>query len=50
MKVSSTFSIEIDDLLLFNEVIKQKNLKRSTVLTDLIKEWLMENGNGQVEE
>lgn len=45
MKVSSTFSIEIETLLKFNELLKEQNLKKSTVINQLIQEWL-ENTNG----
>ena len=45
MKVSSTFSIDIETLLKFNELLKEQNLKKSTVINQLIQEWL-ENSNG----
>lgn len=48
MKVSTTFSISIEDLFEFEKIIKQQNLNKSAVLNALLKEWLNENGNGQV--
>lgn len=50
MKVSTTFSISIDDLFEFERIIKQQNLNKSAVLNDLLREWLNENKNGKVVE
>lgn len=46
MKVSSTFSIDIDLLLMFNQALQNSNLKRSKIINQLIQEWLEENKNG----
>lgn len=46
MKVSSTFSIDIDLLLMFNQALQNNNLKRSKVINQLIQEWIEENKNG----
>ena len=50
MKVSSTYSIDIEVLLEFNKTLQENNLKKSAVLNKLIKLWLDENKNGVLEE
>lgn len=46
MKVSSTFSIDIEALVEFNEILSKKGMKKSTVINFLIQEWLTEHRNG----
>ena len=48
MKVSNTFSIDLEALVEFNDLLKVKGLKKSTVINLLIQEWLNDHKNGVI--
>lgn len=47
MKVSTTFSIDVKDLLAFQERLETLKMKKSTVLVQLISMWMEATGENQ---